>query len=114
MRIFFILFISFIFIPPNSWGQNKITDVIEDPVISRRCKSLLRERTKKISIKQRLSAMILRNSRLTEKLKPNQQVAKQKLDLNKTQIENNLKLTQIRIRAMEEDIIRKGCPGITL
>ena len=114
MRRFLFLLLCFTLNPPNSWCQNRITDVIEDPVISRRCKSLLRERTKKISIKQRLSAMILRNSRLTEKLKPNQQVAKQKLDLNKTQIENNLKLTQIRIRAMEEDIIRKGCPGITL
>lgn len=114
MKLIIIFFICLNLNPSFCWAQNKITDVIEDPVISRRCKSLLRERTKKISIKQRLSAMILRNSRVNDKLKLNQQVAKQKLDLNRTQIENNLKLTQIRIKAMEEDIIRKGCPGITL
>lgn len=90
------------------------SSVITDPVVSRRCKSLLREREKKIRIRQRLNSMILRNEKLQESLKESQKVAKQRLELNKTQLRNNLRLTAIRVKAMEENIIRKGCPGITL
>lgn len=92
----------------------ELKDIIKDPVISRRCKALLTERSKKIRVQQRLNSMILRNRRLQDQLKPQQQVARQKLSLNKTQLRNNLRLTQIRIQAMEESIVRKGCPGITL
>jgi hypothetical protein len=93
---------------------NEIRDVITDPVISRRCKLLLKERQKKIRIRQRLNAMILRNQKLQQTLETKQKVAKHKLELNKTQLKNNLRLTAIRVQSMEEDIIRKGCPGITL
>ena len=58
--------------------------------------------------------MILRNQKLQLSLEPRQKVAKQKLELNKTQLKNNLRLTAIRVQSMEENIIRKGCPGITL
>ena len=95
-------------------AQSEIANVILDPVISRRCKSLLKERNKKIKIRQRLNAMILRNQKLQQSLEKRQNVAKQKLELNKTQLKNNLRLTAIRVQSMEENIIRKGCPGITL
>lgn len=95
-------------------STDSIKDVITDPIISRRCKSLLQERSKKIRIRQRLNAMVLRNEKLQKELEPKQQVAKQKLELNKTQLKNNLRLTAIRVQSMEENIIRKGCPGIKL
>lgn len=99
----------------NIFAQDStFNDIITDPVISRRCKSLLKERRKKIRIRQRLNAMILRNEKLQRSLRPTQNVAKQKLQLNKTQLRNNLRLTAIRVQSMEENIIRKGCPGITL
>lgn len=91
-----------------------VKSVITDPIISRRCKSLLKERTKKIRIRQKLNAMILRNEKLQKSLEPKQKVAQQKLELNKTQLKNNLRLTAIRVQSMEENIIRKGCPGIRL
>jgi hypothetical protein len=93
---------------------NDLKDIIKDPVISRRCKALLLERNKKIRVQQRLNSMILRNKKLRDQLKPQQKVALQKLKLNRTQLKNNLRLNQIRVRAMEESIVRKGCPGITL
>lgn len=91
-----------------------IKSVITDPVVSRRCKTLLRERKHKIRVRQRLNAMILRNRKLQKSLKEHQKVAKQKLKLNQTQLKNNLRLTAIRVESMEENIVRKGCPGITL
>lgn len=103
-----------IFLNSKLNAQEKVGDLISDPIISLRCKNLLRDRSQKILVQQKLSAMILRNEKLTTSLKPNQQVLKHKLELNKTQLSNNLRLTKIRIKSMEEDIIRKGCPGITL
>ena len=95
-------------------GLENIKDVITDPVISRRCKALLKSRSEKISTRQRLNAMLLRNNKLVESAKPAQKSVKQRLKLNETQIKNNLRLTTLRIQSMEENIVRKGCPGITL
>ena len=95
-------------------AMSDVKDVITDPIISRRCKSLLKERRKKIRIRQKLNAMILRNQKLQQTLRKSQNIARQKLNLNKTQLKNNLRLTAIRVQSMEENIIRKGCPGVTL
>lgn len=111
-----IIFSLLIFSPsimPNT-ETGVVKDIINDPVISRRCKALLRDRNDKIKVKQRLNTMFLRSERLEGQLRPSQQQAKHRLKLNQTQIKNNIKLTNIRIKSMEENIIRKGCPGITL
>lgn len=112
MRMFIIALL--LTAPTTYAGLDDLKDIIRDPVISRRCKSLLTDRSKKIRIQQKLNSMLLRNQKLQDQLKPQQKVAKQRLVLNRTQLKNNLKLTQIRIQSMEESIIRKGCPGITL
>ncbi len=117
-----IKFILFIGLSSNLWAQNTprnddfdtIQGLIKDPVISRRCKSLLKERTKKMKIKQRLSAMMLRNDKLSNQLKPTQKTLSQRLKIHQTRLSNNFRLTELRIKSMEEDIIRKGCPGITI
>ncbi len=115
MKFIFSIIICIIFIgPKNSWSQNSSNTIVEDPIISRRCKSLLQERNEKIKYQQKLNTMLLRNEKLRERAKDNQEVVKQRLKLNKTQLKNTVRLTQIRIKAMEENIVRKGCPGITL
>ena len=108
--------IVFIFLIPNLChaALEEIRDVIQDPVISRRCKSLLKDRANKIKVQQKLNSMILRNEKLQAQLKPNQKVALNKLTLHKTQLTNNSRLAAVRLKAMEENIVRKGCPGITL
>ncbi len=92
----------------------EIKDIIRDPIVSRRCKNLLKERKEKIQVKQRLHSLLLRNGELQKKLKPTQKITKIRLDLNKVQISNNLRLSTIKVKAMEETIVRRGCPGITL
>ena len=91
-----------------------LKDLIRDPIISRRCKALLSERDEKVKIKQRLNAMLLRNKKLQKALKPSQAITMKRLQLNEIQLRNNYRLTEIKVKAMDENIIRKGCPGITL
>lgn len=91
-----------------------VQDVIRDPVISKRCKALLKERFEKIQVEQRLNALIMRNQKLQNRARPNQKSLKQTLELNHTQLKNTLRLTRLRIESMQENIIRKGCPGLTI
>lgn len=91
-----------------------LKDLIRDPIVSRRCKALLGERDQKVKIKQRLNALLLRNKKLQKSLKPTQEITMKRLQLNEIQLRNNYRLTEIKVKAMDEDIIRKGCPGVTL
>jgi len=111
-----LLIISFLLILPPTLGQDlsNVQDIIKDPIISRRCKGLLKQRSEKISIKQKLNSMLLRNQKLLRKAKPSQKNVKKRLDIHKTLLKNDLRLTTLRIKSMEENIVRKGCPGITL
>ena len=93
---------------------DELKDVVSDPAISRRCKALLRERADKIKVIQSTQALILRNKKLQKAAKPNQKSVKNRLEINLVQLNNNLRLYQINLKSMEENIIRKGCPGITL
>lgn len=91
-----------------------IGDVISDPAVSRRCKALLQERSDKIKVIQENQSLILRNRRLQKKLQPKQKTVKDRLEINMVQLKNNLRLSQIDLKSMEENIIRKGCPGLVL
>lgn len=93
---------------------DELNDVVSDPAISRRCKALLQERADKIKVIQSTQALILRNKKLQKSAKPKQKLVKDRLEINLVQLNNNLRLSQIKLKSMEENIIRKGCPGITL
>ena len=93
---------------------NELQDIISDPAVSRRCKALLNERGDKVRIIQSNQALILRNKRLQKALKKRQQTLRSKLELNLVQLKNNLRLAKISLKSMEENIIRKGCPGLAL
>tara|TARA_Y100000385_G_C12799087_1_gene511032 strand:+ start:300 stop:644 length:345 start_codon:yes stop_codon:yes gene_type:complete len=91
-----------------------VRDIIRDPSISRRCKSLIEARNEKIRTHQRLNALLKRSKKLEKIVKKNQVTAKSRVDITKTEITNNIRLTKLRIKTMEENIVRKGCPGISL
>lgn len=88
--------------------------VITDPSISRRCEILTEKRSEKISNKQRIMAMIERNKHLQKITPENKITVKKKLETNLGHLEHELILTQTQIQFQEENIVRKGCPGITL
>lgn len=88
--------------------------VITDPSISRRCDILTEARKEKIANKQRILAMIERNKHLQEITPDNKVTLKKKLEINLGHLEHELTLTLTQIQHQEENIVRKGCPGVTL
>jgi hypothetical protein len=102
-------------IPSISLAQfTEVNDIIRDPAISRRCKALLKERSEKIIVQQKITSLLMRNKKLQNKSLGRQKVVLGKLELLETRLKNNLRLTKLRVSSMEESLVRKGCPGITL
>jgi hypothetical protein len=95
-------------------GQDYKRTVINDPSISRRCELLTENRKEKIAHKQRILAMIERNRHLQSITPENKVTIKKKLETNLGHLEHELTLTQTQIQFHEENIVRKGCPGISL
>lgn len=110
-----LLFLSFLVgISATSFGEDYKRTVITDPSISRRCELLTEKRQEKIANKQRILALIERNKHLQKITPENKVTVKRKLEVNLGHLEHELALTQTQIQFHEENIVRKGCPGITL
>lgn len=88
--------------------------VITDPSISRRCELLTEKREEKIANKQRILALIERNKHLQSITPDNKVTVKKKLEVNLGHLQHELILTTTQIQFQEENIVRKGCPGIAL
>lgn len=113
------LFLSFLVgialsLPMPSYAEDYKRTVITDPSISRRCELLTAKRAEKIANKQRILAMIERNKHLQKITPENKLSVKRKLEINLGHLEHELILTLTQIQHHEENIVRKGCPGITL
>lgn len=91
-----------------------VRDIIRDPSVSRRCRALIQARNEKMRSHQKLNALLNRSKKLQKRVKSNQITAKSRIEITKTEISNNIRLTKFRIKTMEENIVRKGCPGISL
>lgn len=96
------------------YAQDFQTTIITDPSISRRCEALLKKRGDKIEIKQRLSALIVRNRKLQSLTPTNKETIKRRLQANFSRLEKEYEMSLIRIQKTEESIVRQGCPGVTL
>lgn len=93
---------------------SEVVDVIRDPTITRRCKALISARNQKVQNFQKLNSLLKRTTKLEKKVKPNQVTAIQKINLSKAEIEKSIRLSKLKIQTMEENIVRRGCPGISL
>ncbi|MCB9062796.1 MAG: hypothetical protein H6622_14840 [Halobacteriovoraceae bacterium] len=107
-----ILFLNNVYCQENAdlLRQNKISD----PSISANCRELLKQRNDRLTFKQRLLALRLRAENLIKKAPPNRKSVITKLKINRDAVIREASLMQIKIANLEEKIIRKGCPGITL
>ncbi|MBY0415080.1 MAG: hypothetical protein K2Q18_12995 [Bdellovibrionales bacterium] len=99
---------------PLSHAEDYKRTVINDPSISRRCELLSEARKDKIANKQRVAGLIERNRRLQQATPDNKVTLKKKLEINLGHLEHELILIQTQIQYHEENIVRKGCPGVTL
>jgi len=89
-------------------------DGITKPVLSLRCKELFKERADKIKVQQRLNALLQRNQGLIKKSPKAKQTLHAQLMSNQVKVKNELYLTNLQIETMEENIVRSGCPGLSL
>ncbi|MBC7537248.1 MAG: hypothetical protein H7281_00385 [Bacteriovorax sp.] len=103
-----------VFTSKISYAEDYKRTVITDPSISRRCELLTEKRQEKIANKQRILAMIERNKHLQKITPENKVTVKKKLEVNLGHLQHELILTQTQIQYQEENIVRKGCPGIAL
>lgn len=95
-------------------AQDSTGDLINDPSLSLRCKELIKQRNQKIIVKQKMKSLIKRNEKLMSRTPVNKKTTMSKLRLSYQELRNEIYLINIVIRSMEEDIVRKGCPGIRL
>lgn len=91
-----------------------LQDAIRQPVQSLRCKELFSERAEKIKVQQRLNGLLKRNEDLLKSTTQNKQTLLGRLKSNQVKIKNELYLSNLRIQTMEENIVRSGCPGLSL
>lgn len=112
----FIISVILLALTQSSPAQDDslMQDAITKPALSLRCKELLRERSEKIKIQQRLNALLQRNQDLIKKSPKARATLHAHLEANQLKIKNELHLTNLSIEAMEENIVRSGCPGISL
>lgn len=94
--------------------QSDMSDIITDPSLSIRCKELIKDRAAKIQIKQSMKDLQNRNEKMLAKTPKHKRVVHSKLNLTYQELKNEIYLINIVIRNMEENIVRKGCPGIRL
>lgn len=88
--------------------------VVTDPSISRRCEFLTEKRSFKLQHKQKILDLIDRNKHLQKVAPVTKVTLKKKLEINLGRLEQELILTLHQIQYQEENIVRKGCPGISL
>lgn len=91
-----------------------LQDAITKPNLSFRCKELFKERENKIRIQQKLSSLLQRNESLTRKTPETKEGIRARLKANHVRVRNELHLATLQLAHMEENIVRSGCPGLSL
>jgi hypothetical protein len=98
----------------SSQEEELMQDAITKPVLSLRCKELFAERSDKVKIQQRLNGLLQRNADLIKKSPRAKESLHARLESTQVKIKNELYLTNLQIQTMEENIIRSGCPGLSI
>lgn len=99
----------------STFSQEELMqDAITKPALSLRCKELFKERAGKIKVQQRLNALLERSDDLLKKTPKNKETLVAQITSSRIKLRNELYLTNLQIEAMEENIVRSGCPGLSL
>jgi hypothetical protein len=112
-KYFLLLVISLSFMSLATLAQQG-GDIISDPNVSLKCKELIKERNDKINVKQRLKDLLKRTEKLISKTPRHKQTTLAKLRMSYQKLRNEIYLVNIIIQSREENIVRRGCPGIRL
>jgi hypothetical protein len=88
--------------------------VITDPSTTRRCEELIKERSEKITYKNKILSLIDKNKNLKIMTPENKTSIHEILDQTKKVLDEKLRKATQKIQDSGEEIVRIGCPGITL
>lgn len=95
-------------------AQLGVRDIIRDPSVSLRCRELIQERGEKLEVKQKTQFLLRRSEGLRENAPEPKVSIKRKLKVSAAKLRRKLFVVEKQIDRMEENIVRKGCPGITI
>lgn len=111
-KVFCFFLISFSF---YAWSKEGIREIFSPFNTSNRCRELLKKRESKVHFVSKLEGLNRRSKQLIEKSSRKKKIStSKKLKRAQVRIERELMAAKLGLKNMEEDIIRKGCPGIKL
>lgn len=113
-RSSFILILLLLGLNFKALAQSNVSNYISDPALGQRCKELLKEREKKLTLKQKARALIKRNQDIRRKLDKKKTTALLKIRHNYNKLLQEERLLILKIQNLEETIVRTGCPGVSL
>ena len=102
------IFVAFFMFSSPSPGAESL---LGEPMLSLECRELLDQRNAKVKNRQKLTALVVRNKKVQEKLPLEKKTLKEKLRKNFIRLKQELRYTRDAIRYREEKLIRNGCPA---
>jgi hypothetical protein len=114
MKLILTVIVLALITPLRAQDEALMQDAITKPVLSSRCRELFKERAEKIKMQQSLNGLLQRNEDLIRKTPGSKETIRSRLGSTRIKIKNELYLTNLQIESMEENIIRSGCPGLSL
>lgn len=115
MKCFSLLLCAITLVGSTNIAAQTLSDsIITDPSISRRCDALIKQRQEKIAHRQRLLFLLERNKNLLSTTPEQKKTIASKLRENQYRVIQELKITNLKVIKTEEQIVRRGCPGLTL
>ena len=85
--------------------------LIGEPILSLECRELIKRRNVKVANQQKLTALIVRNQKVQEKLPFGKKILREKLRKNLVRLKQELNYVRDAIKYREEKLIRRGCPS---
>ncbi len=115
MMIFKIFLIYFLFLS-TSFAQEEIGQqtVIEGADLRRKCDFLMNKREEKIAYKNKLRILLKKNEKILDAAPTHKKVSRTKLMKQNIILKHKLDLAIDEIKRQNEEIIKRGCPPISL
>ena len=87
-------------------------DTYRPPSSSYHCKYLNNQRSENLQLKQKLTSLLERNSRLIKNTPREKETTYRKLVFLRGEIKFKLEKHIFKLKAVEENIVRRGCPSV--
>jgi predicted nucleic acid-binding Zn-ribbon protein len=87
---------------------------ILDPTVTERCRYLIGKRDEVVRLKQRATELERRAQKALKNIPSQKKSLTVRMESLVSTLQQEIKIYEMRIEIMNEEIIRKGCPGVGL